>query len=506
MVDKARMDTTMQSDRWSYLWLVIGTLLSFLWRMPLVWWLSPVFLLRFTRTQKVRRGFFLIWLSSFLASIPPMYGILNALIPAPLPVFLIITAVFALMNSVTPYLVDRLLAPRLKGFAATLVFPLIMTAMSYIGAKANPAGSIGGTAYFQYSNLALLQLLSITGMWGIVFLVNWFGPVVNWAWERGFAWKEIRRNALLYAVIMLAVLLFGGVRLAYAPEASSTVRVHGFTAVDMRMDMLPKLREAKRQDWQTYRQMSAEIQDLYLEGTVREAQAGAQIVHWPEMAVNLSKEDEADFIARAQQIALDEGIYLVMAYAAGFQDGSPFENKLLIIDPAGGVVLEHCKYGGAQLDGAVPGDGVLRMVETPFGTLSGIICNDTYHEEIVAQAGRNGTDILFSPTLGWRQTDPLQAHMAMYRAIENGVTHIRQADNGLSIAVDPYGRVSATMDHFSSTQRVMVAQVPILSTFTIYPYIGDLFAWLAIAGFLIITIWVVVRGRRAKAPRSRTTE
>jgi apolipoprotein N-acyltransferase len=501
MVDKARLDAPMQSDRWSYLWLAIGTLLSFLWRIPLVWWLSPVFLLRFTRTQKVGRGFFLIWLSSFLASISPMYGILNALMPTPLPVFLIITAVTALMMGGIAYLVDRLLAPRLKGFAATLVFPLIMTAMDYVSAKTNPLGSIGGAAYFQYSNLALLQLLSITGMWGIVFLVNWFGPVVNWAWERGFAWKEIRRNALVYAVIMLAVLLYGGARLAYAPEPSGTVRVHGFTAVDMRREMLPKLHEAKKQDWQTYRQVSMEIQDLYLEGTVREARAGAQIVHWPEMAVNLSKEDEANFIVRAQQIAQDERIYLVMAYAAGFQDGSPFENKLLIIDPAGDVVLEHFKYGGAQLDGAVPGDGVLRTVETPFGTLSGIICNDTYHEEKVAQAGRNGTDILFSPTLGYRQTDPIQAHMAMFRAIENGVTHVRQADNGLSIAVDPYGRVSATMDHFNSTERVMVAQVPILSTFTIYPYIGDLFAWLAIVGFVAITIWVVVRGRRAKPLR-----
>ena len=419
------------------------------------------------------------------------------MMPSPLPVFLIITAVFALMNSGIPYLVDRLLTPRLKGFAATLVFPLIVTAVSYVSAKANPTGSIGAQAYFQYSNLALLQLLSITGMWGIVFLVNWLGPVVNWAWERGFSWKEIRRNTLVYAVIMLAVLLYGGARLAYAPDASSTVRVHGFTVVDMRMEH-PKLLEAKKQDWQTYRQMSMEIQELYLEGTIREARAGAQIVHWPEMAVNLPKEDEADFIARAQQIALDEGIYLVMAYAAGFQDGSPGENKLVILDPAGEIVLEHHKYAMAALEGTKGGDGILRTVETPFGTLSGIICNDTYHEEKVAQAGRNGTDTLFSPTLGYRQTDPVQAHMAMFRAIENGVTHIRQADNGLSIAVDPYGRVSATMDHFNSTERVMVAQVPILSTSTIYPYIGDLFAWLSVVGFVVITIVAVIQGRRAR--------
>jgi apolipoprotein N-acyltransferase len=129
-------------------------------------------------------------------------------------------------------------------------------------------------------------------------------------------------------------------------------------------------------------------------------------------------------------------------------------------------------------------------------------CNDTYHEEIVTQAGRNGTDILFSPTLGYRQTDPLQAHMAMYRAIENGVTHVRQADNGLSIVVDPYGRLVSSMDHWTASERVLLAQVPIQSAFTIYPYIGDLFAWLSTAGLLVITVWVVIRGRRAKRVES----
>jgi apolipoprotein N-acyltransferase len=487
-----------RKDRWSYLWLLIGTLLSLAWRIPLVWWLSPVFMLRFMRTQKVRRGFFLVWLASFLASIPPLYTILNALMPSPLPVFLVTTAISALISGVLPLLADRLLVLRLRGFAATLVFPLAVTVVDFISAKTNPMGSIGAQAYFQHSNLALVQLLSITGMWGIVFLINWFGSVVNWAWERGFEWKQIRRNLLIYAGIMLAVFIYGGARLAYAPQAADTVRIHGFTAVDMRREMLPALHEAKARDLESYHQLSAEIQDVYLQGTVREARAGAQIVHWPEMAVNLLAEDEADFLARASQISAQEGIYLVMAYAKGFEDGSPFENKLVIVDPAGQIVLEHQKYGAAELDGAVPGDGILRTVETPYGTLSGIICNDTNHEEIVAQAGANGTDILFSPSMEFQAIDPLHAHMATYRAIENGVTLVRQADNGLSIVVDPYGRVSASMDHFNSSERVMVATVPILSAFTLYPYIGDLFAWLAVFGLAAIIVTVLIRYRRTR--------
>jgi apolipoprotein N-acyltransferase len=497
-MNKKRMDTTMQSDRWSYLWLAVGTLLGFFWTVPLLWWLSPIFLLRFTRTQKVWRGFLLIWLSTFVTSAVSAYDMLSAFIPGPLPVYLVTMAVTALMMGGLPYLADRLLAPRLKGFVATLVLPLAVTAMDYVSAASNPMGSVGAQAYFQYGNLVLMQLLSITGMWGITFLVSWLGPVVNWIWERDFDWLEIRRGVAVYAGVMLLVMLYGGARLAYASLPTGTVRMHGFTAVDMRQT-LPKLHEAQRQDWETYRQLSAEIQDLYFEGTVREARAGAQLVHWPEMSVMVPKEDEADFIARGQQIASQESIYLAMSYAAEHRDGSPFEIKLVVADPAGDVVLEHYKYGGAALEGNKPGDGVLRTFEAPFGTVSGIICNDTNHEEVVTQAGRNGTDILLSSSLEIRSLDPIHAHMAIYRAVENGVTVVRQADNGLSFVADPYGRVVSAVDHFVPGERVMVAQVPVWSgVFTIYPYIRDLFAWLAIAGLLTIIIWVVVRGRRAR--------
>jgi len=310
-------------------------LVSFFWRMPLVWWLAPIFLLRFTRTQKVGRGFLLVWLSAFVTTSVSMYEIMNALMPMPLPAYLVSMAVTALLIGTIPYLLDRLLVTRLGGFTATLVFPLAVTIVDYASAKANPLGSIGAQAYFQYGNLAVMQLLAITGMWGIVFLVNWLGPVLNWAWERHFEWQAIRRNGLIYVGIMLAVFVYGGIRLAYAPEASETVRVHGITAVDMRTEMLPRLHEAQGQSWEAYRELSAEVQDVYLEGTIREAEAGAQIVHWPEMAVMLVKEDEAGFLARAGQIAADEGIYIVMPYGVEYQDGSPWENKLVIVDPSG---------------------------------------------------------------------------------------------------------------------------------------------------------------------------
>lgn len=481
-------------DRWSYLWLGIGMLLSFFWVVPLVNWLSPIFMLRFMRTQKVWRGFLLIWLSSFIT-----LGItLRAYLPLPLPVYIVTMLITSLTAASLPYLADRLLSPRLGGFLATLVYPLAVTSMDYIGAMTNPQGSIGGQAYGQNGDLMLMQLASITGMWGIVFLVNWFGAIVNWGWERSFEWKEIRRGMALYAAILIAVMIYGGARLEFARQPTHTIRMHGITEVDMRQE-LERIHQAQAVSWDDYRQVTAELREPYLEGTLREAQNGAQLVHWPEMAVFLPEEDEAGFLQRAAEIARQEKIYISMGLVTAYNDGRRAVNKLVVLDPNGENILEHHKYGGAAQEGFQPGDGIYKTVETPFGTLSGIVCNDTDHQEMVSQAGRNGTDILLSPTLEYRGIDPIHATMAAYRAIENGITIVRQADNGLSVVIDPYGRTVASMDHFTSGERVLVAQVPVGRVATLYPYTPDLFAWLAILGFVTIAIVAIVQGRRAKA-------
>jgi len=480
-------------DRWSYLWLGIGTLLGFFWVIPIVNWLTPIFMLRFMRTQKVWRGLLLVWLSGLLT-----IGLtFREELPLPLPVYIVTIVIISLTAGILPYLADRLLAPRLGGFLATLTYPLAVTIMDYIGAMTNAQGSIGGQAYGQTGDLMFMQLASITGMWGIVFLVNWFGALVNWAWERSFEWKEIRRGVALFAGIMLAVMLYGGARLAFAKQPTQTVRMHGITEVDMRQE-LERIHQTQQIGWEEYRQLTAELREPYLDATLREAQKGAELVHWPEMAVFVPEEDELEFFQRAAQIAQQEGTYLAMGLVTVYNDDRRSVNKLVILDPNGENVLEHHKYGGAWEEGFQPGDGVYKTVETPFGTLSGIVCNDTDHQEVVTQAGRNGTDILLSPTLEYRGIDPMHAYMAAYRAIENGVTIVRQADNGLSVVIDPYGRVVASMDHFTSGERVFVAQVPVGSVTTLYAYTPDLFAWLAILGFVTVTIVAIVQGRRAR--------
>jgi len=487
-------------DRWSYLWLVIGTLLTLFstgqWTVPLAAWLGTIFVLRFLRSQPVWRGILLAWLTNFVFVSIAWWNILG--FGTPLPMFLVTMAISTLFIGALPYLLDRLLVPRLGGFAATLVFPLTVTAIEFLTISANPLGSFGGQAYTQYNSLVLMQLVSVTGMWGITFLLGWFPTVVNYAWERSFAWSEIRRGVAIFAGVMLVVLAYGNIRLAFFQPEAGTMRVHGITEVDMRENWVKLRGIAAEQGWQAMRQQATDFQERYLEASVREARRGAQLVVWPEMAVMVPAEDEAVLIERGQEIARQEGIYLAMSLGTVYQDDKPHEVKLIMVDPEGQIVLEHYKYGGQLVEGFKPGDGILRTVETPYGTLSGIICWDTNFHKPVLQAGRNGTDILLSTSLEYQAIDPMHAQMATYRAIENGVSLVRVADNGLSIVTDPYGRTVAAVDHFTTSERVIVAQVPSKGVFTLYPVIGDLFGWLAVVGMVAIIVVAVVQGRRAK--------
>jgi apolipoprotein N-acyltransferase len=297
-----------QADRWSYLWLLLAAVLGIFalsigkWIIPVAAWLGPVFLLRFFRTQ--RR----VWLAYLLAAVTTGVAVAIALPSFLGTVGIGIVIGSAIIANLAP-LADRLLVPRLRGFAATLVYPLAFTSLEFINTATNPLGSFGAQVYSQYDNLALLQLVSVTGMWGVSFLMSWLASIVNWAWERDFSWAEIKRGVALYAGIMLLVVVFGQARLWFAPPPAQTVRIAGFTAVDFRANQ-KEMMQALNNDREAFRKIATARYPLYFEETIRQARAGAQIVVWPEHAAPVAKEDEPALIARAQQVAQQEGIYL----------------------------------------------------------------------------------------------------------------------------------------------------------------------------------------------------
>ncbi len=501
MMNKHATPFMMKSRHLSYLWLSLAAVLMAFalpftmsrWVIPLAAWLAPVFLLRFMRAQPVVRGVLVAWLVLFVTTAIVQQGV------PPIPG--LIFYVYALMVRlliVLPYLADRLISPRLTGFGATLVFPLAATSLEYIYTQVGPFGSIGSLAYTQYGNLPLMQVVSVTGIWGITFLITWLASVANWAWERHFSWPAIRGGTLISCGILALVLLSGGARLALFPPTTTTVRVAGISPTRAVWNHVDELRrrgsfdtlftgKASRADRDFARVVFTTVSDDLFNTTMREARAGAKIVLWPEVGAAVLEEDESGLIAQGSTVARTSGIYLEMGMLVYTQTAPFAQDKAVLLDPTGKVVWHYYKAHPFPGEPWLPGDGKVPTIATPFGRLATVICFDLDFPSLLRQAGQAGSDVVLLPSYDWQEIDPMHTQITTFRAIENGFSLVRQTRAGLSMTVDYEGRVLAVSDYFSSDQQVMIASVPIHGVHTIYAVIGDLFAWLSLMGLVILT-------------------
>jgi len=311
------------------------------------------------------------------------------------------------------------------------------------------------------------------------------------------AWQRIRRGVAVFAGVMLVVLMYGVVRLTYVLPLPGTVRIHGIVETDYtRYTWDTELWPLSETDPEAFRALMTPVYERYLQATLHEAQAGAQIVVWPEVAAEGYTEDLDAVLARAQDIARQEGIYLAIGLnMIGPNSGSEGENRLVILDPRGEVVVNQLKYGCMALNMY---DFEIQTVDTPYGTLAGVVCCDLDYPYVIRQVSQEGVDILLDPSFE-PTAENIAAHsrMASFRAIENGVSIFRPTSQGISLAIDPYGRTLGSMDATRVDERVLVVQLPNQRVPTVYSVVGDLFGWLVVAGFAVIVVLAILRGRKA---------
>ena len=423
--------------------------------VPAAAWLAPVFLLRFFRRNKPVPG-----LTVGLVLFPGAAGLmLYGIIPPFLGVMFYALVVYYGLLWLLPYVADRFIAPKVGGFAATLVFPAAAVVSEYANALA--LGDWASVAFSQPGQLPLQQVLSLAGIGGLTFLVTWFGAVANWAWEGRAEWARVRRGIGIYAAVLTAVLFYGGLRMTLFRPAAPTVRVAGFT--ELRGD------DTEEAFW-----------DRMFERTRACAAAGAAIVVWPEAAVDVVPEKKKALLDRAGAEARSAGIYLLAAY---YEKGPepPADrglNAAVFIGPDGRILWEYLKTHPVPGSTDRPGDGRIPVVDTPHGRIGAAICYDLDFPALIRQAGRKGVDIMLDPSWDWRAIDPLHTEMAVARAVENGFSLFRQTAEGLSAAVDHQGRALAAMDHFRTAERTLIADVPTRGARTLYAALGDWLAWL----------------------------
>ena len=476
------------------MWLIAAGLLLFsngVNSIPIASWLAPVFLLRFARKQKTRRAILFVYLT-VIATFSFQF---RGMVPLPGIFYCLFLLVFGIVLAL-PYIIDRILCNKLDGWVRTLIFPTAYAAVDYL-ISLSPYGSWGALAYSQYGNLQLLQLISVTGMWGITFLIGWFASVCNFVLDEGFASSKAKRIASLYAIILIGVILLGGIRLTFFPSTSQSIRVAGIITEEMEphisLDNI-LLSKASDDEINIFRTWTNINNDDMLTRTVREAEAGARIVLWGEGNSLVLKEDESVLINRGREVAVENNIYFAMALMSMDFDQNDllsFENKIVMITPEGKIIWEYFKarpVPGFETTFSIRGDAKLKSIDTPYGRLSTLICADGDFPQLAAQAGRLNADIVLNAANDWPEISPWHSRMASFRGIEQGFNQIRAASNAFSEVYDYHGHRLAAMDDSLTDNKSIVAYVPVKGVRTVYSILGDWFAWSCLAGLIVLTL------------------
>lgn len=121
--------------------------------------------------------------------------------------------------------------------------------------------------------------------------------------------------------------------------------------------------------------------------------------------------------------------------------------------------------------------------------LSVFICYEAIFPQLIREFVLKGAEILVNITEdGWfgKTFAPYQhAEMATFRCIEYRRALLRSANTGVSLIVDPFGRILSRTEIYEEAQLTGV--VPLVEGLTVYARIGDTFGWV----FLLFAIGLI---------------
>jgi apolipoprotein N-acyltransferase len=487
------------------LWLALGSaayaLIGWRWSAPAAAWIAPVFLIRFFRNQEK-------WYVPLLV-LPGLYGafLINMLgawdIP---PAALVILPVIIPLPLILVLYIDRALSPRLPALGSTLIFPAAYVTVDYL-LGFSPLGTLFSLGSTQFGFTTIIQTASITGIWGISFLIAWFASIVNTLWENRSDLRSSDGTAaapgkpvLIYVAAALLVLSYGSARIATSPSRVQTVRVAGITVEHPRnyWDLLDTGTPQAEVD--RFRAEMRDIENRLFQESTLAVGAGARIVFWSEGNAVVPQEDMDRFIVRSRQFAQTNGIYFTPAILELRYGSSLNQNLVMMFTPRGELAFSYQKTKSWL---PVASDGVIKTIETPYGTLAAAICFDLDFPAFIRQAARAGTDIMLVPGYDSERIRPFHTEPALIRGVEGGYSVIRQVNEGTSMAADFRATVLARQDFFMTRDRLMLADVPVRGSRTLYARLGDWFAWTSIALFLYLAAPVIVRTRCRGVPGTR---
>ena len=371
---------------------------------------------------------------------------------------------------------------RHKLWQAVLIFPSFWVVVDYLISLISIHGTFGNIGYSQMNFLPIVQIASVTGIWGISFCLFLFAAtaaVVLSAEPR----PSKMSVAIASSLFLGCVIVYGAWRLAATPADSPTIKVAlmGSSANDNFYAGSP---EQLHEILQRY---SAAMKPLF--------GRGVQLIVLPEHTGPVTDASEAGADSDLGQIAKDTGAFVAIGVRRIGANLSRNQDRLY--SPSGKLIATYNKHHMLPpYESQFTPDTKRTVLDEPFGKWGIEICKDMDFPRLSREYSQDGTGILMVSASDFVTDGWLHGRMAVLRGVESGFSIARSADLGILTASDDRGRVIAAQDTTTGPPiATTIATVPVLHDATIYSRFGDWFAWVCIALF----VFCLLSSRRMRA-------
>lgn len=387
-----------------------------------------------------------------------------------------------------------LLRTRPRG--AVLLIPALYVATELLRGRGfgQPWALLG---YTQHTLVPVIQVASVTGVFGVSFLLALSSAALANAW--------LRRGLLPVGMTAASVLALVAASVTLPPDDPDGTHARRIALVQTGV---PPARHWNRT--YTARQIASHVRAT----DAIPASERPRLIVWPESAVPRYLEAEPMLAATLAQVAKRHDADLL--FGSPRTDGNVVHNSARLLTAAGrngGIydkrrlvwfAEDHLSHRASGVSDSpeefAPGttSGVLASVDA----LGVSICHEIVHPDLVASTVADGAELLVNiANDGWLDSGVQTAraqHLAMarFRAVETRRWVLRAATSGPSAVIDPHGRIIASLG--VDQQGVVLGTVAPRSERTLYVRFGDLFAGLCTAAALLGILGIPARLRPAR--------
>jgi apolipoprotein N-acyltransferase len=389
------------------------------------------------------------------------------------------------------------LASRKSSAVACILAPFLWVALEFARTHLPIIGFPWNlTGYAASRSLAFVQLTTITGIYGLSFVIAAFNALLAYAvlTRRQSVWKAA--TACAAALMLVAA---GGRYLI--PRATAHHVAHLVQTNFPQSEQYPS----------NWLQVHAGELDQLERISVDAARRSPGLIVWPEVPAPFSLQDPL-FARRAQTIARDSGgdfLVGVVDWKLNAKQKWIASNSAVLLGPAGERLFTYDKmhlvpfgeyvplrrwltFAGrltADISDFTPGNEY-SVGDLPGGRFAVFICYEAVFPNEVRRFAKNGADLLINVSNdGWFGRSSAAAQhlmMARVRAVENRRWLLRDTNNGYTVSVDPYGRIAAELP--TDIRGELDAPYDFRSGLTLYARFGDWFAWLCVIASIILPI------------------